>query len=96
MFCVSSFSAAVLQSGARWFGVGLGAGVGGRIEAMASGLEVKVRFLERESLFCLRPVCPVEDVAMSVSLSILQHFSGSSWPPRLFVVLQRRVQFPYC
>jgi len=35
LICESSCSAAVLQSGARWVGVGLGAGVGG--EAGAEG-----------------------------------------------------------
>jgi hypothetical protein len=35
LMCESSYSAAVLQSGTRWVGVGLGAGVGG--EAGADG-----------------------------------------------------------
>jgi hypothetical protein len=68
LICESSCSAAVLQSGARWVGVGLGAGVGGEAgadgrsvwcsdEPIAPGLE-GVRIgrgaAERESLLCLR------------------------------------------
>jgi hypothetical protein len=52
-------------------GVGLGAGVGGRIDVLiASGLDVKVRFLFLESRVCF--LRPVEGDAMSLSLSILR------------------------
>lgn len=38
LICESSCSAAVLQSGTRWVGVGLGAGVGGEAGAEGSVL----------------------------------------------------------
>lgn len=73
MMCESSCSDAVLQSGARWVGVGLGAGVGGRIdEFRASGLEVSVSLRDdRDRRLCLRVARPDEEEAMSVSLSMI-------------------------
>lgn len=67
--------------------------MGGRIdEFIASGLEAKVRFCERDSLFCFLVGRPVDEDAMSVSLSMLRQ-SSSSRPRAGFVRAALEVDF---